>query len=264
VSEEPPVLSERRGAVAVLTLNRPPVNALNRALLDAMLHAVEACARDHDVRAVVLTGGRRVFSAGADIREVEPLSDAAVRTWIGHGQRVLNEIASINRPVVAAIEGFCLGGGLELALACHMRVAGRSAELGLPEIKLGIIPGFGGTQRLPRLVGSGAALELMLTGDPFGPERALATGLVNRVVDSGAAVEAAAELAATVAARSATAAAAILRVYHGGIDHHFQQDLSRELDEITAAVHSADGREGLRAFVEKRPAVFEAPPPSYF
>jgi enoyl-CoA hydratase/carnithine racemase len=264
VSDEPLILSERRGSVALLTLNRPPVNALSRTLLDAILHAVEGCARDHDVRAVVLTGGRRAFSAGADVREIEPLSDAGARDWISHGQRVLNEIGSINRPVVAAIEGFCLGGGLELALACHMRVAGRDAELGLPEIRLGIIPGFGGTQRLPRLVGSGAALELMLTGDSIGAERALAVGLVNRVVEAGRAVEAAVELATRVASRSATAAAAILRVYHGGVDHHMRQDLTRELDEVAAAVHSLDGREGLRAFVEKRSPIFEAPPPSYF
>jgi enoyl-CoA hydratase/carnithine racemase len=264
VSEQPLVLMERRGPVALLTLNRPPVNALNRALLDAVLHAVEGCARDHDVRAVVLTGGRRAFSAGADVHEVVSLADAGAREWIEHGQRVLNEIASINRPVVAAIEGFCLGGGLELALACHVRIAGRGAELGLPEIKLGIIPGFGGTQRLPRLVGSGTALELMLTGDALGADRALAIGLVSRVVESGTVVEAGLALASKIASRSATAAAAILRVYHGGIDHHFRQDLTRELDEVTAAIHSVDGREGLRAFVEKREPTFEAPPPSYF
>ena len=185
MNQEPLVLTERRGTVALLTLNRPPVNALNRALLDGILHAVEACARDHSVRAVVLSGGRRAFSAGADIRELEPLSDAAAREWIGHGQRVLNEIGQINRPVVAAIEGFCLGGGLRAEPGLPHAHGRWGAELGLPEIKLGIIPGFGGTQRLPRLVGSGAALELMLTGDPYGADQALAIGLVNRVVDSG-------------------------------------------------------------------------------
>jgi enoyl-CoA hydratase/carnithine racemase len=264
VNEQPLVLAEQRGDVALLTLNRPPVNALNAALLDAILHGVEECARGHTIRAVVLAGGRRAFSAGADVAELRGAATTAARDWIQHGQRVLNEIASINRPVVAAIEGYCLGGGLELALACHMRIAGRGAEMGLPEIKLGILPGFGGTQRLPRLVGSGAALEMMLTGESIDVDRALQIGLVNRVVESGRAVEAALELATTIARRSATAAAAILRVYHGGIDHDFRGDLTRELDEVTSALHSSDGQEGLTAFAEKREARFTSPPPGYF
>jgi len=255
---------ERRGAVEVLRLNRPPVNALGRELLDALFHAAEEAGRDPSARAVVITGGTRAFSAGADVRELAELAEGGAREFIQHGQRVMDELARLNRPTVAAIEGYCLGGGLELALACHVRIAASGAELGLPEIKLGILPGFGGTQRLPRLVGSANALELMLTGDSIAPERALAIGLVSRVVASGEALQAAVELATRITERSATSAAAILRVYHGGIDPSFARDLGRELDEVEAALHSADGREGISAFLQKRAARFESQPSSLF
>jgi enoyl-CoA hydratase/carnithine racemase len=261
VSEQRLVKVEYHGAIAVVELTRPPVNALNRALIDQLLQAIEHIGRDPVARVVVVTGGRRAFSAGADVHELRELPAGHVRAWIQHAQRVLDEIANFGRPTIAAIEGYCLGGGLELAMACHLRVAGGSADLGLPEIKLGLIPSFGGTQRLPRLVGPGRALELMLTGDSIEPQQALELGLINRVAPSGQALDVAMSIAETLATRSATAASAILRVYHGGSDRSFREGLGRELDEIASLTHLSDALEGMAAFAERRTPEFRSHPP---
>lgn len=234
---------ESRGSVRVLTLDRSPVNALNRALIDATGAAVADAASDHAVRAVVLYGGRRAFSAGADLHELNGMAPEARRAWIERGARLCDQIAALDKPSVAAIEGHCLGGGLELAMACHLRVSAVTAQLGQPEVKLGILPGFGGTRRLPWLVPPGVAAELLLTGEPISAERAFALGLVNRVAPSGGALEAALDLAELLAARSPQAVGAILRVLRGA---------AAELDAITTALAAPDGQEGIAAFLEKR------------
>jgi enoyl-CoA hydratase/carnithine racemase len=253
---------EREGAVATLRLDRPPVNALSGDLIGQLAAVFERVGRDRSARAVVVTGSRRAFSAGADVGELAGLAGPhATRSWIDRGQRLMDALAASTRPIVAAIEGYCLGGGLELALACHLRIAGEGARLGLPEVTLGLLPGFGGTQRLPRLIGHGPALELMLTGEPVGPERAAALGLVNRVVPSGGALAAAAELAAELAGRSAPALAAILAVVARGRDAPLREGLDAEMSALAALLAGPDGREGTAAFLEKRPARFAQPPP---
>ncbi|HEY3081562.1 MAG TPA: enoyl-CoA hydratase-related protein [Chloroflexota bacterium] len=253
---------ERDGAVATVRLDRPPVNALSGDLIGQLAAAFERVSRDPSVRAIVVTGSARAFSAGADVGELAGLPGPhAVRVWIDRGQRLMDSIAASTRPVVAAIEGYCLGGGLELALACHLRVAAEGAQLGLPEVKLGILPGFGGTQRLPRVIGHGPALELMLTGEPIAPEPARRLGLVNRVVPPGQALAAAGELAAILAGRSAPALAAILAVVARGRDVPLREGLDAEPTALAALLAGPDGREGTAAFLEKRPARFGQPPP---
>ncbi|HEV8633667.1 MAG TPA: enoyl-CoA hydratase-related protein [Chloroflexota bacterium] len=253
---------DRDGPLATVRLDRPPVNALSSDLIARLAAAFERLSTDPQARVIVLTGSGRAFSAGADVGELAGLAGPhAVRVWIDRGQRLMDRVGASTRPVVAAIEGHCLGGGLELALAAHLRVAGEGARLGLPEIKLGILPGFGGTQRLPRLIGHGPALELMLTGEPVTPERALQLGLVNRVVPAGQALAAARELAAALAARSAPALAAILAVVARGRDVPLREGLDAELSAVAALLAGPDGREGTAAFLEKRPARFAEPPP---
>jgi enoyl-CoA hydratase/carnithine racemase len=256
------VALERDGGVVTIRLDRPPVNALSGELIGLLSAAFERLAGDRRARAIVLTGSARAFCAGADVGELAALGGPhAVRAWIDRGQRLMDRVAASTRPVLAAIEGHCLGGGLELALACHLRIAGSTARLGLPEVKLGLLPGFGGTQRLPRLVGEAAALELMLTGEPIPAERARELGLLNRVVAAGTALEAAGELAATIAAGSAPAAAAILAVVARGRDVPLREGVDAELSAIAALLAGSDGREGTAAFLEKRSPTFGQPPP---
>ena len=184
----------QRHAYALVTVNRPKaLNALNRDLVEALAAAFEGLGADPELDGIVLTGaGGRAFVAGADISELRDLTPEAAFQFARRGQEVMRLIEGTGKPVVAAIGGYALGGGLELALACHLRVAGPKARLGLPEVKLGVIPGYGGTQRLPRLIGRGRALRMILTGDPVGSEEALAAGLVDAVHED--AVEGAAAL----------------------------------------------------------------------
>lgn len=239
------------GGVRVITLDRAPVNALNGELLRALDDAVGEAEADPTTRVVVLYGGTKAFSAGADIRELAALPPEARRAWIGRGARLCDRIEALGKPAIVAIEGHCYGGGLELAMACHVRVAGIGARLGQPEVKLGIPPGFGGTARLPRLVPVGIALELLLTGEPVSAERASALGLVSRVVPTGEALAAARDLARELAAGSSSAQAAVLRIVRGEVS---------ELDAVVEALGSPDGREGTQAFLEKRAPSFEGAP----
>ena len=236
------------GGVRVLTLDRPPVNALSGELVEAIGRAVDEAAGDPTARVVVVYGGRRAFSAGADVREMSGLAAEQRRAWIERGARLMDRIAALDKPVIAAIEGFCLGGGLELAMACHLRVAAEGARLGQPEVKLGLPPGFGGTQRLPALVPPGVALDMLLGGEPIDAPRAHAIGLVNAVVPSGAALDGALERARRLAAGSGSAQAAVLRAVRGD---------EPELDAILTAMNQSDAREGMAAFLEKRTARFD-------
>ncbi len=214
------LLLERDGAVACLTINRPAVlNALNTRTLDELASAVDELGRDAAVRAIVLTGaGPRAFVAGADINELAALTPAGARDHARKGQRVFAAVEELGKPVIAAVNGFALGGGCELAMACTVRLAADTARFGQPEINLGLIPGCAGTQRLSRLVGKGRALELMLTGAPVDAAEAWRLGLVNRVVPAADLKAEALRLAHELAAKAGLAVQGILDAVHQGLN----------------------------------------------
>jgi len=202
--------------VATLVIDHPPVNALNHQALTELSTAIDELLANADVKVIVITGGGQLaFVAGADIGEINEIVKAqdsgAARAMIELGQKVFNKIESSHKPVIAAINGVCLGGGLELAMACHMRIAGDRARLGQPEINLGIVPGWGGTQRLPRIVGPSKATEIILTGDPITAQQAMQLRLVNMVVPGDQVVRQAKGVAAKIAGKSAVAVSAALK-----------------------------------------------------
>jgi enoyl-CoA hydratase/carnithine racemase len=241
-----PIRVEREGAAALVTITHPPVNAISRAVAVALLEALTAAEADPACRALVLTGdGDRHFSAGADLTEFPADVTASVE--------VTRRLEASRLPVVAAVNGFALGGGCEFALACDLRICSANARFGQPEIKLGLIPGWGGTQRLPRLVGRGRALEMLLTGDQVDSARALAWGLVTRVVPPADLRQEALVLAGLLAERPPLAVAAIKRAVHRGLDGPLEDGLRREREEFDRVLGSEDAREGLSAFLEKRP-----------
>jgi enoyl-CoA hydratase len=253
------LLLEHDGAVAFLTVNRPRVlNALNSQTLDELRRAILALKHDDGVHAVVLTGtGDRAFAAGADITELSTLSPSAAREHALRGQHVLDLIEHMGKPVIAAVNGFALGGGCELAMACSMRIAADTAKLGQPEINLGLIPGYAGTQRLARLVGRGRALELLLTGDPVAADEALRLGLVNRVVPAAELMTEARRLAAALAVKPALAVRYILDAVHKGLDMPLAQAQVYEATLFGLVFSSDDMREGTRAFLDKRKPEFK-------
>jgi enoyl-CoA hydratase/carnithine racemase len=249
------IRTEREGAVAVVTIDHPPVNALSAALLEELEAELERLDADESVRAIVLRGaGERAFVAGADISEFPALREAASQeTGSARGiQRLGARMDAARTPFVAAIHGFCLGGGLELAMCCDLRVAAEDAQLGQPEIKLGLIPGGGGTQRLPRLVGIGRALLLNLTGDFIDARTAYEWGLVEKVVPQAELLETALGLARTIAARSPHAVAVLRELARTTRDLPLEEGLRREAEGFRRCLASEDGLEGVTAFLEKR------------
>lgn len=242
------------GYVAIATIDNPPVNVLDAAVVRDLLDAFDEFERQ-DVRAVVLCGaGSRAFVAGADIREFPAaLGQPGAPTRLAvelHG--LMNRVERFARPVIAALHGFVLGGGLELALSCDLRIADATAQLGLPEVKLGILPGAGGTQRLPRLVGAARAKQLLFTGDPISAATAEQWGLVNAVAPPGGAVEAASALARTIAARTPQALSRIKRAVDAGADLSLEHALALEIGLFEEVFHTDDSREGIQAFLDKR------------
>lgn len=244
--------------LATVTVNRPEkLNALNGATLDELERFFAAAASDAAVRAVIVTGaGDRSFVAGADIDEVSAFTALEGRDWGLRGQELLLRIERMEKPVIAAINGYALGGGLELAMACHLRVAAASARLGQPELKLGIVPGFGGTQRLPRLVGKARALEMLLTGDPIGAEEARAIGLVNRVVEPERLLAEADALARRILRNGPVAVALTLQAVNQGCEMPLEAALAWEASQYALSCATDDVREGTRAFLEKRKPEF--------
>jgi len=240
------------GPVVNITLNRPPANALGPDItegLHAALDEADACAPKVLIVSSDLPG---FFAAGADIKHMTTVDAASFKAY-GDGLRSgLDRLAAHRALSIAAIEGLALGGGLELAMACTLRVAGADAKLGLPEVKLGLIPGAGGTQRLPRLVGRGAALDMMLTGHQVGTTEALRIGLIDRLVAAGSALDAARELAAELCAASAPAQQAVVRTVGVSADLPLAEGLRYEIDQIQQLFEHGEAAEGLRAFVEKR------------
>ena len=253
------LLVERADAVATVTVNRPKVlNALNSQTLDELRRTVLALKHDPAVRAVILTGaGEKSFVAGADINELAVQSPTSGRDHAMRGQHVLDLIEGMGKPVIAAINGYALGGGCELAMACTLRLAADTAKLGQPEINLGIIPGYAGTQRLSRLVGAGRALELLLTGDQISAQEAWRIGLVNRVVPATELMTEARTLAATLAAKAPIATRYIIDAVHRGLQMSFADAQIHEATLFGLVASTEDMREGTRAFLEKRKAAFQ-------
>jgi len=255
------VSSELDGSVAVVTIDHPPVNALSASLLEELEAELDRLDRDDDVRAVVLVGaGERAFVAGADISEFPSLSQAATEAQEQGSARGIQKLGhrmdAARTPFVAAIHGFCLGGGLELAMCCDIRVASEDAQLGQPEIKLGLIPGGGGTQRLPRFVGIGRALLLNLTGDFIDARTAYDWGLVEKVVPRDELRETALGIARTIAARSPVSVGILRELARTTRDLSLEEGLRREADGFRRCLESKDGAEGVAAFLEKREPQF--------
>ena len=253
------LLIERDGGVALLTVNRPKVlNALNMQTLDELRRAILDLKRDDSIRVVILTGaGEKSFVAGADINELATQTPTSGRDHAMTGQHILDLIEHMGKPVIAAINGFALGGGCELAMACTIRLAADTARLGQPEINLGIIPGYAGTQRLARIVGRGRALEILLTGDMLSAQEAHRLGLVNRVVPAAELMAEAKKLAATLAAKAPIAMRYILDAVHRGLDMPFAEAQTFEATLFGLVASTDDMREGTKAFLEKRKADFK-------
>jgi len=249
---------EMHGNAALLTISRPEkLNALDNRTVGELLRAFDAFDNDEAVRAVIVTGaGEKAFVAGADISEIRAQSALDARLFSKRGQQLMRRIETMNRPVIAAINGYCLGGGLELALACHFRYASENARLGLPEIKLGIIPGFGGTQRLARLIGRSRALEMILTGEPVDANTAARYGIVQGVVAPGEASRHAMEVARNLASAAPHAVAAILETVDRGLDTPLGPALDYETARFALCCATNDMREGTAAFLEKRKPEF--------
>jgi enoyl-CoA hydratase/carnithine racemase len=253
------ITTEQDGAVAIVTIDHPPVNALSAALLQELEQELERLDDDASVHAVVIRGGgERAFVAGADIKEFPALREAASQEGgSARGiQRLGAHMDAADTPFVAAIWGFCLGGGLELAMCCDIRVAAEDAQLGQPEIKLGLIPGGGGTQRLPRLVGLGRAMLLNLTGDPIDGKTAYEWGLVERVVPREDVLDAALAIARTISERSPYSVAVLRDLARTCRDLPLEEGLRREAEGFRRCLASEDGLEGVTAFLEKRDAQF--------
>jgi enoyl-CoA hydratase len=252
------LLYEIRDGIAWITLNRPQVlNALNRKTMEELDHCLQELERQPQVGALVLTGaGDKAFAAGADINELARQTPIEGRAFALYGQTVLNRLENLGRPSIAAINGYALGGGCELAMACTLRIAARTARLGQPEVRLGILPGYGGTQRLARLCGAGVASYLILTGEMISAEEALRIGLVQQVVEPGELLPAAEALARKILANAPLAVRYSLEAIRRGLEMPLAEGLQMEATLFGLLCATEDMREGTRAFLEKRPPQF--------
>jgi enoyl-CoA hydratase len=253
------LLVERGDGAAIVTINRPTVlNALNSATIDELRRVMLDLKRDDAVRAIVVTGaGEKSFVAGADINELAVQTPTSGREHALTGQHVFDVIENLGKPVIAAINGFALGGGCELAMACTLRIAADSAKLGQPEINLGLLPGYAGTQRLPRLVGKGRAMELILTGAPISADEALRIGLVNRVVPAAELMTEARKLAGQLAKSAPVAMRYIISAINKGLEMPFAEACQYEATLFGLVSSTEDMREGTKAFLEKRKPQFK-------
>jgi enoyl-CoA hydratase len=246
------------GGLGIVTVNRPKVlNALNRALLEELRTVLRGLAVTESVHAVILTGaGEKAFVAGADIQEMLELTPMQMKEFSRLGQEVAHLLQSMPKPTIAAINGYALGGGCELALACDIRLASEEAQLGLPEVSLGIFPGFGGTQRLPRLVGHGKAAELIFTGERIDAAEALRIGLVNHVVPAPRLLDEARKLAGHILARAPVAVRHAKEALNRAAEAPLQEGLQYERESFALTAATKDREAGMRAFVEKRKPEF--------
>jgi len=252
------LLYEKREGIAYVTVNRPKVlNALNAATMRELGECFAGIAGDPEVRVVILTGaGEKAFVAGADINELAVLTPLEAQETTLRGQAVLERIENLGKPVIAAINGYALGGGCEIAMACTLRVASENARLGQPEVKLGIVPGYGGTQRLPRLVGAGLALQMVLTGEPINAAEAYRIGLVNQVVPAAELIPTCEALAKKIMANGPVAVRLAQEAVHRGLNMTLSEGMNLEATLFALACATEDSKEGTRAFLEKRPARF--------
>ena len=252
------LIYEKKSGIAYITVNRPKaLNALNSALLDELYFAFDDAAKDDEVNAVILTGEGKAFVAGADISEMNNLTAIEGKAMMAKGHAVMNNIESLGKPVIAAVNGFALGGGCELAMACDIRIASENAKFGQPEVNLGIIPGFGGTQRLPRLVGKGMGKYLIMTGEMISAEEAKIIGLVEKVVPADELISTAEKVAQTIMGKAPIAIAAAKSVIDTGYSLDILTASRLEIEAVAAPFASDDRKEGMTAFLEKRPANFK-------
>jgi enoyl-CoA hydratase len=253
------VLFEKRNQLAYVTINRPSkLNALNRAVMQELDDIFMKISEDEEVRAVILTGaGEKAFVAGADIVELAKQSPVEGKEFSLWGQKVLHRIETLGKPVIAAVNGYALGGGCELALACTFRIASENARLGQPEVKLGIMAGYGGTQRLPRLVGKGMALQLLLTGEQISGTEAYLIGLVNKVVPYAELIPTAEKMAQAMIANAPLALKYSMEAVNRGLEGTQEDGLFLEATLFGLCCTTEDMKEGTQAFLEKRPAQFK-------
>jgi enoyl-CoA hydratase len=253
------ILLEKKNSIAYLTVNRPKVlNALNMATMEELRAAFADIKNDSAIRVAILTGsGEKAFIAGADISELAKHDAVSGKEYTHRGQSVLDLIENLGKPVIACINGFALGGGCEIAMACTMRLASSNAKLGQPEVKLGIIPGYGGTQRLPRLVGRGVAMQLVLTGEMISAEEAHRIGLVNEVTAPGELVARAEAIAQKIIANAPLAIQYAMEAVNHGLDLPLAEGLYLEAALFGVCCATEDKKEGTTAFLEKRAATFK-------
>jgi enoyl-CoA hydratase len=253
------ILFDKKNGIGYVTVNRPKaLNALNMATMQELRAAFTDIQQDGTVRSAILTGaGEKAFVAGADINELAQQDAVSGKAFAVRGQAVLDLIENLGKPVIACISGFALGGGCELALACTMRLASESAKLGQPEVKLGIVPGYGGSQRLPRLVGKGIAMQLVLTGEMISAQEALRIGLVNEVVPAAELMVRAEAIAAKIAANAPLAVQYALEAVNKGMEMPLAEGLFLEATLFGLCCATADKKEGTSAFLEKRAAQFQ-------
>ena len=250
---------EKKNSIAYVTIDRPKVlNALNMATMEELREVFTDLAADRDIRVVILTGGgEKAFVAGADINELQKNNPVEAKAYTHRGQAVLDLIENLGKPVIACINGFALGGGCEIAMACTMRLAGENAKLGQPEVKLGIIPGYGGTQRLPRLVRTGLAMQILLTGEMISAQEACRIGLVNEVLPANKLIPRAEEIAAKIIANAPLAIQYCMEAVNQGLNMTLQEGLFLEATLFGICSASEDKKEGTTAFLEKRKPNFQ-------
>jgi enoyl-CoA hydratase/carnithine racemase len=250
---------EKKNKIAYVTIDRPKVlNALNAATMGELQEVFTDLAADANTRVVILTGaGEKSFVAGADINELAKNNPVEAKAYTHRGQAVLDLIENLGKPVIACINGFALGGGCEIAMACTMRLATENAKLGQPEVKLGIIPGYGGTQRLPRLVGTGLAMQILLTGEMISAQEALRMGLINEILPADRLIGRAEEMAAKIIANAPLAIQYCMEAVTQGMNMTLQEGLFLEATLFSVCCATEDKNEGTRAFLEKRPANFQ-------
>jgi enoyl-CoA hydratase len=250
---------EKKNQIAYVTIDRPKVlNALNTATMEELREVFTDLAADRDVRVVILTGsGEKAFVAGADINELQKNNPVEAKAYTHRGQAVLDLIENLGKPVIACINGFALGGGCEIAMACTMRLTAENAKLGQPEVKLGIIPGYGGTQRLPRLVGTGLAMQILLTGEMISAQEAYRIGLVNEVLPADKLIPRAEEIAAKIIANAPLAIQYCMEAVNQGLNMTLQEGLFLEATLFGICSASEDKKEGTTAFLEKRKPNFQ-------
>src|SRR5580765_7678807 len=253
------ILFEKRNSIAYITINRPKVlNALNMATMGELRRVFTDLKQDREVRVVILTGaGEKSFVAGADIGELQRNNPVEAKEYTHRGQAVVDLVENLGKPVIACINGFALGGGCEIAMACTMRLASENAKLGQPEVKLGIIPGYGGTQRLPRLVGKGIAMQLLLTGEMISAQEAHRIGLVNEVVAAAELIPRAEAIAAKIIANAPLAVQYTMEAVNKGMEMTLAEGLYLEATLFGVAGATEDKKEGTTAFLEKRAAQFK-------